>query len=168
MQTMHKTETVKAPGVRIHALPRWIPGRQRFVVWGHGLPRVLTVPATLGVMEGMTREELRVAGDPDSMTLPYLLRVDRVLKGETVPALFGERVTIHSVPLEGQQIRWVSSAHDHQARRQVSLVLTFSVPPEPFFVDLVTLTLQMAVNGSLSTEEEHQRILALIDANDHD
>ena len=168
MQTTHKTEMVQAPSVRIHSLPRWVPGRRRFVVWGRGLPRVLTVPATLAVMEGLTLEEFRVVGDPESVTRPYLLRVDRVLKGETVPALFGDRVTIHPVPLEDRQIHWISSASDQQARRQVSLVLTFSAPPAPSFVDLVTLTLQVAINGSLSTGEEHQRILALIDANDHD
>lgn len=165
MQTMRKTETAQVPGMRIHSLPRWVPGRRRFVVWGRGLPRVLTVPATLAVMEGMTLEEFRVIGDPESVMRPYLVRVDRVLKGETVPALFGERVTIHPVSLEAQQIHWVSGAHDQQVHHQVSLVLTFSAPPEPLFVDLVTLTLQMAVNGSLSTEEEQYQILILIDAN---
>ncbi|PSR25396.1 MAG: hypothetical protein C7B46_20650 [Sulfobacillus benefaciens] len=162
MQTTRKTETAQVPGMRIHSLPRWVPGRQRFVVWGHGLPRVLTVPATLALMEGMTLEELRVAGDPESVALPDLLRVNRVLKGETLPALFGERVTIHPISLEDRQIQWVSSAHDQHAHRQVSLWLTFSVPPEPSFVDLVTLTLQMAVNGSLSTEEEQRQMLTLM------
>ena len=168
MPTTHKIETVQTPSVRIHSLPQWVPWHRRFVVWGRGLPRVLTVPATLAVMEDMTLEEFRVVGDPESVMRPYLLRVDRVLKGETVPALFGDRVTIHPVPLEDRQIHWTSSASDQQARRQVSLVLTFSAPPEPFFVDLVTLTLQMAINGSLSTEEEQCQILALINAHGTD
>lgn len=85
MQTTHKTETVQAPGVRVRSLPRRFPWHRRFVVWGRGLPYVLTAPVTLAVMEGMTLETLRVAGDPESVIRPYVLRVDRVIKGETVP-----------------------------------------------------------------------------------
>ncbi|PSR23396.1 MAG: hypothetical protein C7B45_03540 [Sulfobacillus acidophilus] len=152
--------------VTVTLLPRWFPGRRRFVVWNHGFPRLLQGPNVLALLEGMTLEEFRLAGDPEPVVLPYLSRVHPLLQGEPVPPLFGpgQAVTIHPDPLDDQLVRWISSTEDQQANRHISLTLEFAEPPQAAFIELVSLTLQIAVNGDLSTTEGRTRLRALVDA----
>lgn len=148
--------------VHIRSLPRWVPGPWRALERQGWRIRLLRFRDLQDRWESLSWEYFRLRDRGPGMLPRYLRLAEQMVATRRFPPpTFAGRVTISGERLTAARIRWRSSPTDVAACRDFTLTVDFRDPPTDAVIAAVAISLQIVVNGALTTDVDCDQAVAL-------